>query len=508
MRQFVLLLCLCLASCVKVHTLRVDPVDLTVAEPIVVESPVKVHLVDGSTVVFAKGISVADGTISGEGFRYDLMLRLQEPIVAVPVKDVAAIEAFQSPINTGATAAATTGVTVGATIAGIGLALAIFGSCPTTYSLQDTEPVMEAESFSYSIAPGFEARDLDRLGIVFHGDDVVLEVRNEALETHYINQLELFAVNHDDGEFVYADHRDRPLVLGELQAATAAIDNSGRQVRDVIAAADDDSWRSPDERLAAVTDTDFDDHIILSFDVQPGSNNAMVLRLRNSLLNTVLLYEVMLADQGWLALDWMGKDLNSLFGRWRLGSWYRKNMGMQVSVHDGERWVDVARFGDTGPIAWKELAIPLPRQQRDRLEVRLSFVADNWRIDRAAIAPVLREAALHKVPIREIRDAVTAVHETARDNLAEDDDRYVITRPGEHLRVHFATDALTPGADYTFFMAATGYYMEWMRRDWLTTPTATRFKPGDTALIAAINRWNGQRDEMRRQFEASKIRVR
>lgn len=77
-----------LAACV-VHRLDVTPVDVTVEEPIVVATSVKAHLTDGSTVVFADGINVADGIIRGSGERYDLTLEFAVPVTEIPPRRLA-----------------------------------------------------------------------------------------------------------------------------------------------------------------------------------------------------------------------------------------------------------------------------------------------------------------------------------------------------------------------------------------------------------------------------------
>jgi hypothetical protein len=50
---------------------------------------------------------------------------------------------------------------------------ALFGSCPTVYSTTGDESLFEAESFSYSIAPLLEARDVDvvRHAVVVDGTE-------------------------------------------------------------------------------------------------------------------------------------------------------------------------------------------------------------------------------------------------------------------------------------------------------------------------------------------------
>ncbi|MCP4301392.1 MAG: hypothetical protein GY783_12460, partial [Gammaproteobacteria bacterium] len=275
---------------------------------------------DGSTVMFPKGLSVENGKVKGQGFKYDITLEHSEPVTEIDLADIAAMESYQDVVNTGATVAATTVTTIGGGVAGIALLKAVFGSCPTTYSLENGEPILEAESFSYSIAPGFEARDVDRLGIASTGQRAIeLEMRNEALETHYVNHVELLEVVHAREESVYPDPRGRPVIVGELRAPNVVVDRSDRRIERIVGAADGNAWSSATELLRRVSTEDMEDFIELEFDApSSGEEIALILGLRNSLLNTVLLYDVMLKGQGFHALDWMGDDLDRLWPKYKL----------------------------------------------------------------------------------------------------------------------------------------------------------------------------------------------
>ncbi len=138
---------------------------------------------------------VADGMVMGDGRKYDLTLKDSVRVSSIPLDDIAAMESYQTPLQKAESVGATAFGTSAGLLGGIVLAKALFGSCPTTYSLSDGPPALEAESFSYSIAPGFEARDVDRLNVPAGDSETVdLIIRNEALETHYINHIELLEV--------------------------------------------------------------------------------------------------------------------------------------------------------------------------------------------------------------------------------------------------------------------------------------------------------------------------
>ena len=497
---------LLLTSC-AIRDLEVTPIDTTSTEPITVNSPVKAHLTDGSTVVFEEGVTVVDGHVTGEGRKYDVTLDTSVRVSSVALDDVAAMESYGTPVQLGQTAAINVAAAPFAALGGLILLVALFGSCPTTYAVVDGPPILEAESFSYSIASSFEARDVDRLNVPTGDRDTVeLIVRNEALETHYIDQLELLEVVHDVGRTIVPDAKGQVLEVGTLNSAIMARDSSHRSILGALVSPDGSSWSSGSAALRRASLDNFDDHVDLTFDAPRHSEKvALVFRLRNTLLNTVLLYDVMLKDQGFQALDWLGHDLNQFIDKAKLGLWYRDLMGMRVSVWENGEFREVARIGDQGPIAWKDVAVTLPVPETQKMRVRLSFVVDNWHIDWVAISPEVRRADVRTVPLARLDIPNMGVLKEATENLSLSDQKYVVTRPGDALHIGFDVGSAPEGRTRTFLMAAEGYYIEWMRRDWLSETPKEPFKPSDEALMRAIRLWEAKRETFQKQFESTRI---
>jgi hypothetical protein len=501
-----------MAACV-IHRLDVEPIDAETTGPVSVGSPVKAHLKDGATVVFEQGVSIENSVLTGNGRKFDLSLTSSTTVTSIPLEDIAAMESFATPVAEAATGFASTGVMLGAIIGGAALAKAIFGSCPTVYSLDTPAgPVLEAESFSYSIAPLLEARDVDRLGLVDEsgsGGIVRLEVRNEALETHYLNHFELIEVAHAAGESVYPDPQGRPVIVGGSVAPVLATDAANREITSSVAAADERVWTSDDAVIEAATVASYRDHIILEFEL-PGAPDrlALLLRLRNSLLNTVLFYDMMLEGQGLKALDWLGNDLNQLGPALELGRWYAEKMGMRVELWDGEQFVEVARIPDQGPIAWKDLAVTISAPTEGEVRIRLSFVAGNWLIDAAAVAIEVRPATPRYVQLTSVLAPGSEVLNDARERLGAPDDRYFVTRPGDSIGLRFDVGQAVEGMRRTFLLAAQGYYIEWLRGEWLTSQTGTPFTPSDQTLVTAMSRWQAKRGQFEEQFETTRIPTR
>jgi len=517
-RRVVLPLALALSACFIYRNVQVLPVERPAApgDSVTVTTPVKAHLIDGSTVVFRHGVRVAGGMVSGEGMRYSLTLRDSTAVTGLALDSVVGMESFRTLVDGPKTVLVSTLATVGAFAAAVAIACAIdpkcFGSCPTYYSDSAGTLVLEAEGFSYSVAQLFEARDVDRLRFSAAPDGVMrLEVRNEAFETHFINHLELLEVRHVSDENVLPDELNRPLVVRDLAQVASARDRSGRNVRALVAAPDGEVYRTDARRLDRARVGDLEDAIEIAVPAIPGTDSVVVvLRLRNSLLNTILFYDIMLGDPGARSLDWVGRDLQQVGLAVELAQWYQKKMGMQIAVRDGARFREVAHLKDTGPVAWKDVAIIVPVLERDSVRIRLSFPADNWRIDRVAVATRFRRPPPVVHALTEVLDAAGQPDTTARASLAAADGRYLETTAGQRFTATFEVGSAPPaGVARTFLLASQGYYTEWVRRGWLVAPRATRtFVPSDTALAEAIARWRVTQDTLEARFMATRVPVR
>jgi hypothetical protein len=515
------LLALVVSACFIYRNIVVESVERPVApgDSVVVRTPVKIHLIDGSTIVFRRGMRVQGNVASGDGVRYDLLLRDSTAVSRLTLDSVIGMESFRTEVDGGKTFLVSTLATVGTLAAAVGIACAIdpkcFGSCPTYYSDSSGTLVLEAEGFSYSVAQLFEARDVDRLRLRAPVDGVVrLEVRNEAFETHYVNHLELLEVRHSTAETVLPDELNRPIAVREGVPLATARDRLGRDVRAVLAGGDGQAYRSDPRLVERARVRDLEDAIEFTVPVPPNTSTSdsvvVVLRLRNSLLNTILFYDIMLGDPGARSLDWVGYDLQQVGPAVELAQWYQKKMGMQIAVRGGTAgYREIAHLKDTGPVAWKDVAIVVPVLERDSVRVRLTFPADNWRIDRVTVAANFRRPVPDVHPLAEVIDAAGKTDTTARASMGAADGRYLETTAGQRFTAAFDVGSAPAAGERTFLLASQGYYTEWVRRGWLTAPRAKRtFTPSDTVLAEAIARWRVTQDTLEARFMATRVPVR
>jgi hypothetical protein len=182
---------------------------------------------------------------------------------------------------------------------------------------------------------------------------------------------------------------------------------------------------------------------------------------------------------------------------------------MRVAVRNGGAYREVAHLKDTGPVAWKDVAVVLPVLEPDSVRIRLSFPADNWRIDRVAVVARFRRPTPLVHQLATVLGAREDADTTALASLVAADGRYLETSAGQRFTAEFHAAEAPPDDARTFFLASQGYYTEWVRHGWLAAPRATTtFLPSDSALSEAIARWRVTQDTLETRVMATRVPVR
>lgn len=435
------------------------------------------HLLGGDVIMYENWI-VSETDVTGFGSRYDaLRSRTAVGNLTVPLDSVAVFVADREVANMGPALGLTvvTGVSVALTAYCLSNPKSCFGSCPTFYAPDEAgEMALLAEGYSSSIAPSMRARDVDALGLRASGGAFELRMTNEALETHVTRRADLLAVpvgagetayfeghGTDEGRFWRTSNEQVPLACsapeGECTAALASADG--------------------DERTSEASATDLaeKESITLTFDAPEAGQHALVLTGRQSLLTTFLVYQGLAyaGDDigGWISQGETRAAAGNPIPRYESGTMLGLVTDIPVEVRgaDGE-WVEAGVVHEVGPLARDAHLVRLPEIGPGPVEVRLRPTMGAWRLDAARLVTVEGEATpLRLSPEAVVREAHDGDPAPDTDALASltDDTRDLVTLPGTALRLQYALPVAPEASEWTLFLEAEGYYLEWMRDEWM-----------------------------------------
>ena len=491
-----------------------------------VKSPTKVFLLDASVLLFPNGFLVDDGMVVGRGQRAwinrsDNRIRTRR----IPLDSIAAMTYYELEHTAGEQFGSFLLGLFGPPMTFLGLyCLACpkccFGSCPTVYAYDGKKYQFEAELFSYSISKYFQDSDLDRLAVQTPKDGRLrIRVSNEALETHYINQFSLLTVNHPSGTRIFPSPEGGFISTRQLSSPMSVINSMGENVSRFVDNYDSLWYRSDSIRVKNLTVNAHRDWLDAKIDTPMYSDRIkLVFRLRNTLLSTILFYDVVLASQGIDAITWAEKmNANPLYSA-QFNTLYKIYAGVKIKVLRNGEWELRSSVSDVGPIAWKDMAVEIPLKkndvnQRGELNIRLEFFTDNFMIDYIAYeVGGSAEDSLHiseSLPSR-ILDDSSIKREDVFSLIQNNDSKYLVTNPGESF--YFDYDLRSaPRMQTTLFVRSKGFYIEWMRGNWLASQQSDyAFNPWnvDQAISKLKESWLGNRDLLEKEFFKNRIPLR
>lgn len=430
----------------------------------------KAHLENGDVVIFSTWRTAAED-IEGEGRRLGVNREVvDEGILRVPLSDVVIYETNELRPSASAIALGIiTGASAALTVYCLTNTKACFGSCPTFYAPTGEGETLLAEGFSGSVAPALEATDVDGLyGARLAGSRFEVTMKNEALETHVVRHADLLLVPSGSGEQVWVEE-GTGFVTGNVPITPTACSAEEGDCRAALAAADGTERLS----LADSTDLAARETIDLAFDLPsghdvPAEGYGLVLTSRQSLVTTFLFYQ-MLAYMGrdvgdWFAhLETAAREATARGERMPLGL-VDELGGIEVLVEDesGE-WVAAGVVDEHGPLATNRHLVRLPVPEGGTLRVRLRLARGAWRLDAASLVALGEVAA----PLRVVPSSVRRDGAEDPDALRRllDPAETLVTLPGDSYTLVY--DLPEQSERYMPFVESRGYYLEWMREEWM-----------------------------------------
>ena len=436
---------------------------------------IKIHVNDGGLYVLNNwSINPKADTIKGFGEYYNYQRDLVNFRLYNKSAGIIRAESFQIPsdkitlIET-STITANMGNFAAITIVGVPMSIfaiycitdpkACFGSCPTFYARKNGNWNMMAEGFSSSIAPSFEKKDIDMLYWADVPEDTFsLKLTNEALETHVLRYVDLLAFPESGGDKVFATESGQFYRTSEIISPESCMAEEGECLNLIKDMDRKERFCATDPKNLAKKE-----EIILSFDNNSNSDLGLLIGSKQTLLTTHLFYQVM---------AYTGKHYGSMVAEFENGNTYLKKQiqklwdklgGIEIFLQDeNKNWEKVDEIDEMGPIASDIHLAKLPSGKQEKVTIKLRMTKGLWRIDYLALASIIGE----ETPVRLKPDLVLKDDSIDIDALKrlKEEVKPLITLPGDKYELKYK---LHNDCNSQFFLDTKGYYIEWMREEWL-----------------------------------------
>ena len=342
---------------------------------------------------------------------------------------------------------------------------ACFGSCPTFYAYNGEDHIVQSEGFSSSISPSLEESDVDALYRVKPtSNNFEIQLRNEAYETHVIRSANLIAVPKPEGGRVFSTSDGKFLQAVNLTEACSITAAEGDISEKLCSFDGVERFSEADSTDLAAKET-----IDITFYGPASENLGIVIAARQTLLTTFLFYQT-LSYMGTTAGDWLANVERNKNQFKHLLDNPRNVLGnIEVLIqNNNDEWEKVGEVGETGPIATDTKIVPLTKvpgwvKDNSTIKVKLRMAKGLWRIDYVALA----ELKDNIKPII-ITPSTSSPSYSGSSNVVElltNLDSVLVTYPGDKFLLNYKLPA--DYYNYELFMDSQGYYLEWMRNEWL-----------------------------------------
>ncbi|PHN07406.1 hypothetical protein [Flavilitoribacter nigricans] len=347
-------------------------------------------------------------------------------------------------------------------------------SCPFVYAHDGKTFRLQGEVFAGAIFPQLERHDylpLPDITPVDHGYQIRLT--NEQNEFHHINLTSLVVVEHPKNSTVLLDQTGRPHTIVAPQRPITALAPDGKDLLPLMTAKDELAYYYEAGEL-------LQNYVDLRFQKPQASREMkLVLNARSSYWSTMMFGAMteMLGDNytQWAAqmADIPAENVRRMMD----------DQGLRLGIYlwENDQWQLVNRIENVGPIAFRDLVVPIDLSTHRGDEVRLKVEGGHlfWELDYAAadFSPNPSE-----VQISEYQPgyAIASDQQVYTGTLARDDDQYLEQPSGGHqVSIWYPAQPARAGFTQSVFLHSKGHYEH--LRDYRGTPDMANFPQLDQA---------------------------
>jgi len=427
----------------------------------------KAHMSDGRVYILSSWkVDSENQTVTGQGEALNANREILETgELTIPIDSVTIFETNTQHIPPAVQVRSVVLITTAVLGAGVVVICtmnpkACFGSCPTFYVSDGNQPILQAEGFSASVAPSLEASDVDAL---YHARPTEsrfeIQMKNEALETHVVRHVDLLAVKRQSGGRVFLAG-DSTFWETDTIIEPSAASTSGEDCLPLLRAVDgQERFSEADSEYLATRET-----LDLEFENVPVGNAGLVISARQSLMSTFLFYQG-LSYMGRYAGEWIATLERGDSKLEKAVTGIGQTLGsIEVLLQDDKgKWVSVGEVNETGPLATDVHLVKLPPIKRERVDIRLRLTKGHWRLD--AVKLVKLGEQLNPVRLSPVAVHQDGVSADEAHRLLTDREAALTTLPGDVYTLVYQLPE--DFESYELFLESRGYYLEWIREEWL-----------------------------------------
>jgi len=438
----------------------------------------KAHLKNGDVCILRDSwaVDTVTNVLTGNGTRFNFnRIRIFEGTISITIDSVAIFETNKKLENPEHGRVTALGILTGLDVA-IGIFCftnpkVCFGSCPTFYMNEnDSFHYADAEGFTNAISPSMEYFDIDALNNTTLAQNTFsITMKNEALETHCVNDVKLLAYPRKKGQRVYQSPKNEFYICENDYQLTQAIGNEG-DITSLL------KFEDRQERFSFSDENNLysKEEIILTFDNVANANKlGLILNFRQTLMTTYLFYS---------AMGYMGDEVSDIFALLETDYDLRKNFDAttktlgDIKIYQWddiqEVWIMEDGFYETGPIAINKQLILLSNSSGSKVKLKIVLNKGLWRMDYFALTNIKEQVN----PIELTANSILNKGKLDNTALAEINDpkKYLISMPGSEYKFNFTLPH--DNTDYELFLYSKGYYLEWMREHWLKDKDLLKLK--------------------------------
>lgn len=478
-------------------------------------SAAKVFLSNDNILIYPKGFTLENSFLKGEHETFDYKGKIVKSDSIVSLDNIIAITKYVENTSGGIYFADVLNTVFGTALTSLAIYCLIcpkccFGSCPTVYATLNDEFVLQAELFSKCISRQLEANDLDKIDYKVQSDgNIKLKITNEALETHYINKLNLICVKHPAGTQLFQTNNDSLILVNSLTSFLQANSSNGNSINELVKYDDGKYFRSDENKIIELRKAPVKDFVEIKSNYPNKDKVKMLIKYRNTLLTTTLLYDVVIGSQGINALEWTKKMNEDKIYAMQFKTVYDMFSGIGIEYFHNNSWIDLGKFEDAGPLNWKYAVAEIPVSKDGELRVKLNFIPDNIMIDYIAFDTTENKYnfTIEKLSPTSITDYKNSNKDYLYELISSDDSQYLVTNQGDSYLINYKVSEPLD-EEISLFIESKGYYYEWIRGNWIrernTDYTFNLFDVQGT-LSKLVDSWIENKEILEEEFFNARI---